>query len=81
MRELACATISVPQDFLDDEDGGEQHIRENLELLLQVNGEDKQAVERVQAGTADKTAAQGPLSSLERSVWDFGRYLARKLSA
>ena len=72
-------SVSVPQDFLDDPDGGEKHVNENLDLLNQVNGEDKEAVERVQRGTAEPEAVQGPLSSLERSVWDFGRYLARRL--
>lgn len=72
--------VSVPQDFLDDPDGGEKHVRENLELLIQVNAEDRQAVERVHSGTAEPEAAQGPLSSLERSVWDFGRYLSRRLA-
>ncbi|MBT8077628.1 MAG: Rieske 2Fe-2S domain-containing protein [Gammaproteobacteria bacterium] len=72
-------SVSVPQDFLDDPDGGEQHVRENLELLMQVNREDRLAVERVHGGTAEPSATPGPLSSLERNVWDFGRYLARRL--
>ena len=49
-------SVSVPQDCLDDPDGGEEHVKENLDLLIQVNGEDKQAVERVQSGTAENGA-------------------------
>jgi choline monooxygenase len=72
-------SVSVPQDFLDDDDAGAEHLKENLDLILQVNSEDKEAVQRVQRGTAEHGATQGPLSSLERSVWDFGRYLSRRL--
>jgi len=31
------------------------------------------------SATASPDAAQGRLSWLERNVWDFGRYLARRL--
>jgi hypothetical protein len=36
-------------------------------------------VENVFQTTRSPDAVQGPLSYLERNVWDFGRYLNRKL--
>jgi hypothetical protein len=51
-----------------------------MDLLHQVNGEDRPIVENVFQATASPDAAQGPLSWLERNVWEFSRYLARKLT-
>jgi hypothetical protein len=55
-------------------------IDEVMDLLHQVNGEDRPIVENVFQTTASPDAAQGPLSWLERNVWEFGRYLARRLT-
>jgi hypothetical protein len=52
-----------------------------MTLIHQVNGEDRPIVENVFQSTASPDAVQGPLSWLERNVWEFGRYLARQLTA
>ena len=72
--------VSIPREYLDNAEDRDAHIKEELDLLLQVNSEDRPAVERVFQGTKLKNAPQGPLSWLEHNVWDFGRYLARELS-
>jgi hypothetical protein len=41
--------------------------------------EDRPIVENVFRATASPDAVQGPLSYLERNLWDFCRYLARRL--
>ena len=71
--------VSIPQEFLDSADDREAHIKEELDLLKQVNSEDKPTVESVFRATKTRGASQGPLSWLERNCWDFGRYLAREL--
>lgn len=72
--------ISVPREILDAATDRDALIRRQLDLLLQVNGEDRQAVEGVFQATRSRRAAQGPLSWLEQNVHDFCRYLARELN-
>jgi hypothetical protein len=51
-----------------------------MDLIHQVNSEDQPIVESVFAGVRSPGLVQGPLSWLERNVWDFGRYLNRRLN-
>ena len=51
-----------------------------MSLIHQVNGEDQPIVENVFRATRSPLASTGPLSYLERNLWDFGRYLARRLT-
>ena len=71
--------VSIPTEILDGANDRQATIDEVMDLLHQVNGEDRPIVENVFRSTASPDAKQGPLSYLERNVWEFGRYLARKL--
>jgi hypothetical protein len=71
--------VSIPREILDSAKNRESVIAETMELVHQVNGEDKPVVGNVFNATRSPHASQGRLSYLERNVWQFGRYLARKL--
>lgn len=71
--------VSIPAEILDGAKARQAAIDEVMELLHQVNSEDRPIVESVFQTTASPAATQGPLSWLERNVWEFGRYLARNL--
>ena len=71
--------VSIPREILAGAANRQDVIDETLELLHQVNSEDQPIVQNVFASTRSPHAVQGPLSYLERNLWDFGRYLARKL--
>jgi phenylpropionate dioxygenase-like ring-hydroxylating dioxygenase large terminal subunit len=73
--------VSIPAEILDAAKVRQAVIDEVMELIHQVNSEDRPIVENVFRATASPDAAQGPLSYLERNVWEFGRYLARKLKS
>lgn len=72
--------VSIPGEILDSAKIKQAHIDEVMALLHQVNSEDRPIVENVFQTTRSPVAGQGPLSYLERNVWDFGRYLDRKLN-
>ena len=72
--------VSIPGEILDSANIKQAHIDEVMALLHQVNSEDRPIVESVFETTRSPAAAQGPLSYLERNVWDFGRYLNRILN-
>jgi len=72
--------VSIPAEILDSAKDRQATIDEVMDLLHQVNGEDRPIVENVFQSTASPDAVQGPLSWLERNVWEFGRYLARQLA-
>ena len=73
--------MSIPSEILQAAQDRDAVIAGQLDLLKQVNSEDRPTVERVFQGTQAVAARQGPLSWLERNCWDFGRYLARELGA
>ncbi len=52
-----------------------------MELLDDVNIEDKGCVEKVYQGMLSGLSAPGPLSHLERPNYDFATYLARRITA
>jgi phenylpropionate dioxygenase-like ring-hydroxylating dioxygenase large terminal subunit len=72
--------VSIPAEILDAAKVRQAVIDQVLALIHQVNGEDRPIVENVFRSTASPDARQGPLSWLERNVWEFGRYLACKLT-
>lgn len=67
-------------DFLADPEH-EAHMAATKALLDAVNAEDKGCTERVYRGVSAPLAAPGPLSHLERPLYDFSRYLAARLGA
>jgi len=73
--------VSIPAEILDSAKNRQATIDEVMNLLHQVNSEDRPIVENVFRSSASPDASQGPLSYLERNVWEFGRYLARKLKS
>lgn len=73
--------VSIPAEILDNAPSREAVIDKQMSLIHQVNSEDRAIVANVFRTTASPHAAQGPLSYLERNLWDFGRYLARRLGS
>jgi len=73
--------VSIPAEILNGAENSQNEIDKVMKLLHQVNSEDRPIVENVSATTRSPEAVQGPLSYLERNLWDFGRYLARRLCA
>ena len=72
--------VSMPREILENAPDRQAAIDTTMALIHQVNGEDQPVVENVFRATRSPNAGQGPLSYLERNVWQFGRYLARKLA-
>jgi len=71
--------VSIPAEILDSAKVSQAVIDEVMALIHQVNSEDRPIVENVFRATASPDAAQGPLSYLERNVWELSRYLARNI--
>jgi len=71
--------VSIPREILDNSPDREKHIAGVKELLTQVNSEDRPTVEGVFQATASALAQAGPMSYLERNVYEFDIYLARQL--
>lgn len=72
--------VSVPGEILEAATVKQEHIDDLMQLLHQVNSEDRPIVENLGRSTRSPEATRGPLSYLERNVWQFGRYLSRALS-
>ncbi len=73
--------VSIPREILDNSPDREKIIADLKELLTQVNSEDRPVVEGLFQATASTLARAGPMSHLERNVYEFDRYIARKLIA
>lgn len=73
--------VSIPGEILDNAKIRQDAIDEQMDLIHQVNREDREIVNQFFANTKSPHAIRGPLSYLERNLWDFGRYLARRLGA
>ncbi len=72
-------SAAVPAEILDSVPDRGAHIAELTRLLTQVNSEDQPTVEGLFKAARSNRAGQGPLSHLERNVFEFDRYLARAL--
>ena len=55
------------------------HLAQVKALLDAVNVEDKGCVERVYRGLQAGLSAPGPLSHLERPIFEFAQYIASKI--
>ena len=73
--------VSVAPEVLADQADPGAYVAGLLELLNLVNSEDRPIVEGVFRGVQRTTlTGAGPLSYLERNVYDFDRYIARTLT-
>jgi phenylpropionate dioxygenase-like ring-hydroxylating dioxygenase large terminal subunit len=71
--------VSVAPEVLADQADPSAYVANLLELLNVVNAEDRPIVEGV-FRSVRPTMTRGPLSYLERNVYDFDRYIARSLA-
>ena len=72
--------VSVAPEVLADQADPAAYVANLLDLLSLVNSEDRPIVEGVFRGVHRSTMTRGPLSYLERNVYDFDRYIARSLT-
>ena len=72
--------VSVAPEVLAAQSDPDGYVTRLLELLNMVNAEDRPIVEGVFRGVQRDDLPRGPLSYLERNVYDFDRYVARALS-
>lgn len=72
--------VSVAPDVLADQTDRHAYVADVLDLLHAVNGEDQPIVEGIRRAAEGPQFPRGPLSYLERNVYDFDRYIARLLS-
>ena len=73
--------VSVAPEVLADQADPGAYVARLLDLLNLVNAEDRPIVEGVFRGVHGGDPQRGPLSYLERNVYDFDRYIARMLTA
>ncbi len=66
-------------EFVDDPEGP-VHFQALKQLLAEVNVEDKGCTERVYRGICAGMSTPGPLSPMERPLYDFTRYIAGKVA-
>jgi choline monooxygenase len=71
--------VSVAPTTYAAQNDPEAYVRSVLRLLEQVNGEDRPVVEGVTEGMRRTGITNAPLSYLERNVFDFDRYVARRV--
>jgi choline monooxygenase len=72
--------VSVAPEMLADQADPSAYVANLLDLLNLVNAEDRPIVEGVFRGVQGASLTRGPLSYLERNVYDFDRYIARTLT-
>lgn len=72
--------VSVAPEVLAAQDDPAAYVASVLALLDEVNAEDQPVIEAVRRNANGRQFARGPLSYLERNVYDFDRYIARALS-
>jgi phenylpropionate dioxygenase-like ring-hydroxylating dioxygenase large terminal subunit len=72
--------VSVAPEVLADQPDRSAYVAGLLDLLNLVNSEDRPIVEGVFRGVQRANLTRGPLSYLERNVYDFDRYIARTLT-
>jgi choline monooxygenase len=73
--------VSIAPEMLAAQADQQAYVAKVLALLNQVNAEDQPVVEGIRRTAASgQQFPRGPLSYLERNVYDFDRYVARSLS-
>ena len=76
--KVSWGADAFPGTFTEDETGRAraEQFRRSLEAI---NEEDKGIIAGVRRNAGSRFATSGPLAPKERSLWDFQRYLARRL--
>jgi len=72
--------VSIAPEVLADQADPDAYVADLLDLLNMVNAEDRPIVEGV-FDALRPSMTRGPLSYLERNVYDFDRYIAKKLGS
>ncbi|MEX1106904.1 MAG: aromatic ring-hydroxylating dioxygenase subunit alpha [Ilumatobacteraceae bacterium] len=72
--------VSVAPEMLAAQPDPEAYVASLVELLTAVNAEDQPIVEGVRRSADGPTFRRGPFSVYERNVYDFDRYIARRLA-
>jgi phenylpropionate dioxygenase-like ring-hydroxylating dioxygenase large terminal subunit len=72
--------VSVAPELLADLDDREAYVADLMALIHLVNSEDQPIVEGIRRSVHRPQFDRGPLSHLERNVYDFDRYVSRRLS-
>lgn len=72
--------VAIAPEMLAAQSDRDAYIADVLDLLIRVNAEDQPVVEGVRRTMNQPQFSRGPLSYLERNVYDFDRYIARRLS-
>src|SRR3954467_14826233 len=73
--------VSVAPEVLADQADAKAYVAKLLDLLNLVNSEDRPIVEGVYRGVHNPNVRRGPLSYLERNVFQFDRYIASALTS
>jgi len=73
--------VAVAPDVLGDVDDRATFVDDLMGLVHQVNGEDRPIVEGIQRSLHRPQFERGPMSHLEQNVFDFDRYVSRRLTA
>lgn len=79
-RMRAIWGVAFPEEILEDIPDGEEDkwLDEFMSYMNVANGEDKPLVEALHKGTSSPLLPPGMLHPIERNIWQFTRYLARK---
>jgi len=77
-HHLDIHVVVPPASF--DAPGFDACLRAMLDAVRAIQEEDARINAAVQGGLGARLAARGPLSPLERPLWQFQRYLARRLA-
>lgn len=73
--------VSVAPDVLAAQPDRDAYVASIVDLLRRVNAEDQPVVEGVRRSADGRAFERGPLSEYERNVFDFDRYVARRLTS
>ncbi len=73
--------VAIAPEVLAAQSDRDAYVADVLDLLIRVNAEDQPVVEGVRRNMNQAQFPRGPLSYLERNVYDFDRYIASRLSA
>jgi len=72
--------VSIAPEMLAAQADPAAYVASVVTLLQDVNAEDQPVIEAVRRNANGRQFARGPLSYLERNVYDFDRYIARALA-
>ena len=72
--------VSVAPDVLAEQPDREAYVAGLVALITAVNGEDQPVVESIRRAADGPQFERGPFSEYERNVYDFDRYIVRRLA-